>query len=61
MKQVSLDFKEIIMQKDNLLAELRKEKYIDIYENDKNITLLKGKAEFIMQIPLHLNAYSASS
>ena len=49
------------MQKDNLLAELRKEKYIDIYENDKNITLLKGKAEFIMQIPLHLNAYSASS
>lgn len=55
MKQVSLDFKEIIMQKDNLLAELRKEKYIDIYENDKNITLLKGKAEFINQDTIQIN------
>ncbi|MPM07354.1 Mercuric reductase [bioreactor metagenome] len=62
MKQVSLDFKEIIMQKDNLLAELRKEKYIDIYENDKNITLLKGKAEFINQDTIQINEeqYKAS-
>ncbi len=62
MKQVSLDFKEIIMQKDNLLAELRKEKYIDIYENDKNITLLKGKAEFINQDTIQINGeqYKAS-
>jgi mercuric reductase len=62
MKQVSLDLEEIIMQKDNLLAELRKEKYIDIYENDKNLTFLKGKAEFINQDTIQVNEkqYKAS-
>lgn len=55
MKQISLDFKEIIKQKNNLLAELRKTKYIDIYEDDKNVTLLKGRAEFINQDTIQIN------
>lgn len=62
LKQEKLDFKKIIIQKNNLLAELRKAKYIDIYESDKNITLLKGKAEFINQDTIQVNEkqYKAS-
>ncbi len=55
MEQGSLDFKEIIRQKNDLLAELRKTKYIDIYESDKNITLLEGRVEFINQDTLQIN------
>lgn len=62
IKQETLDFKEIISQKDNLLTELRKSKYIDIYENDKNISILKGKANFIDKDTIQLNEkqYKAS-
>lgn len=62
MKQESLDFKEVIKQKNDLLAELRKAKYIDIYESDENITLLKGRAEFINQDTIQINEkqYKAS-
>jgi mercuric reductase len=62
LKQESLDFKEIIRQKNDLIADLRKVKYIDIYENDENITVLKGRAEFISQDTIQVNEkiYKAS-
>ncbi|MDF1541042.1 MAG: mercury(II) reductase [Candidatus Thorarchaeota archaeon] len=42
-----LNWKDIIKQKNSLVAQLRKEKYIDVIEHYKpNITLLKGAAKF---------------
>ncbi len=41
------DFSAIVQQKDELVAILRKEKYIDVLKGYENIQLVDGKAEFI--------------
>jgi mercuric reductase len=55
LKQEPLDFKEVIKQKNSLITELRKTKYIDIYEKDRNITMIQGKAEFINKDTIKIN------
>ncbi len=41
------DFASLIAQKDELVGELRREKYLDIAAGDPNIELLKGVARFL--------------
>lgn len=62
LKQESLDFKKIIQEKNDLIIELRKAKYVDIYEKDRNITMIIGKAEFINKDTIIVNEqqYKAS-
>jgi len=43
----SLDFRELITQKNELVAKLRYEKYAKIAEEDPDIELVKGRARFI--------------
>jgi len=42
-----LDFKRIIEQKDELVKELRKVKYLDILKSNPAIKFIKGRAEFL--------------
>ncbi len=41
------DFPELIAQKDELVAELRREKYSDIAARDPNIEIVEGKGRFV--------------
>lgn len=43
----TLDFKEAIRQKTELVEELRQGKYIDVLKGDENVTILKGRAELV--------------
>lgn len=47
LKSKRLNFAALIEQKDKLVKELRKSKYLDILKTNPNIKLIKGKAEFI--------------
>ncbi len=52
---VSLDFASLIAQKDELVAELRKEKYIDVAESYNNINLVQGRANFVSPTEIKIN------
>jgi mercuric reductase len=49
LRQKSLDFAEVIAQKDELITEMRKIKYWDILEAYPNIKYFSGKAEFFSE------------
>jgi mercuric reductase len=41
------DFKRIIQQKNELVATMRKKKYLDVVRDFENLTILKGRASFV--------------
>ncbi|MDW7682174.1 MAG: FAD-dependent oxidoreductase, partial [bacterium] len=43
----SLDFKEVIRQKTELVNELRQSKYMDVLQDDANVTILHARAKLI--------------
>ena len=43
----TVDFKQIINKKDELVLSLRKAKYIDVLDSMPNVTLFKGSAAFV--------------
>ncbi|MBI5750498.1 MAG: mercury(II) reductase [Nitrospinae bacterium] len=47
LQQRPLDFKRVVEQKDKLVKELRKVKYIDILKAYPNIKFIKGRGEFL--------------
>ena len=47
VRQGALNFAKVIGQKDRLVKELRKSKYLDILKANPNIKLIKGKGEFL--------------
>ncbi|MBL1215186.1 MAG: mercury(II) reductase [Ignavibacteriae bacterium] len=59
----TLDFKEAIRQKTELVEELRQGKYIDILKDDKNVTILKGRAELVDNntVSVEKDTYSAAN
>ena len=44
---VSIDFAQIIKDKKQLVATLQQKKYMDVVSDFENLTLLKGRAEFV--------------
>jgi mercuric reductase len=53
--RASLDFAALIAQKDELVAELRRAKYIDVAESYDNIYLIEGKAHFVSHSEIEVN------
>ncbi|MFQ5758647.1 MAG: FAD-dependent oxidoreductase, partial [Candidatus Bathyarchaeia archaeon] len=47
--ETSVDFSEVIQQKDGIVQSLRKRKYIDVLENLPGATFIKGKGVFTSQ------------
>ncbi len=50
-----IDFKEAINQKRELVADLRQKKYIDVISDDKNVTVLKGRAKLTGKNSVEVN------
>lgn len=46
-KGVDIDFKQVIKDKKALVAALQQQKYLDVVSDFKNLTMLKGWAEFV--------------
>lgn len=42
----TLDFKQVMAQKDTLIGDLRQKKYLDILRENKNIKLFSGRGQF---------------
>ncbi len=43
----SLDFKEVVRQKTELVSELRQSKYVNVLQDDANVTILHARAKLI--------------
>lgn len=54
-KVVSLDFSEVIRQKDELVGSLRKSKYVDVLENLSGATFFEGKGVFVSKNEVEVN------
>lgn len=48
-KGVDIDFKQVIKDKKALVAALQQQKYMDVVSDFKNLTMIKGWAEFVHQ------------
>jgi len=53
--ETSVDFSEVIKQKDEVVFYLRKDKYIDVLENLTGATLFRGKGAFISKNEVKVN------
>lgn len=61
-KGVEIDFKQIIKDKKELVSTLQQQKYLDVVSDFKNLTMLKGWAEFVDKNTIIVdkkNTYSA--
>lgn len=50
-----LNFKNVIEQKDRLVAKFRKEKYADVVKNLENVTYFEGKGKFISKYEVEVD------
>ncbi len=57
----SLDLKTIIHQKQRLVNQLTRKKYVDVIQSLPNATLLKGSAKFISKDTLQVNGESVQA
>ena len=55
LKGVDIDFKQIIKDKKELVSALQQQKYLDVVSDFKNLTMLKGWAEFVNRNSIIVN------
>lgn len=51
----SVDFKQIIQQKKDLVNIMRKKKYLDVVSDFKNLTIIEGRAQFLDEKTISVN------